>query len=52
MKTKKLDTLNVNFETELKAHVGFDADSSDNIIKTVNDIVERVKKEGDSALIK
>ena len=51
MKTKKLDTLNVNFETELKAHVGFDADSSDNIIKTVNDIVERVKKEGDSALI-
>ena len=51
MKIKKLDTLNVNFETELKAHVGFDADSSDNIIKTVNDIVERVKKEGDSALI-
>ena len=51
MKIKKLDTLNVNFETELKAHIGFDADSSDNIIKTVNDIVERVKKEGDSALI-
>ncbi len=51
MKIKKLDTLNVNFETELKAHVGFDADSSENIIKTVNDIVERVKKEGDSALI-
>jgi len=51
MKIKKLDTLNVNFETELKAHVGFDADSSDNIIKTVSDIVERVKKEGDSALI-
>jgi len=51
MKIKKLDILNVNFETELKAHVGFDADSSENIIKTVNDIVERVKKEGDSALI-
>ena len=51
MKIKKLDTLNVNFETELKAHVGFDADSSENIIKTVSDIVERVKKEGDSALI-
>jgi len=51
MKIKKLDTLNVNFETELKAHIGFDADSSDNIIKTVNDIIERVKKEGDSALI-
>ncbi len=51
MKIKKLDTLNVNFETELKAHVGFDADSSDNIIKTVSDIVERVKKEGDTALI-
>ncbi len=51
MKIKKLDTLNVNFETELKAHVGFDADSSENIIKTVNDIVERVKKEGDTALI-
>ena len=51
MKIKKLDTLNVNFEKELKAHIGFDADSSDNIIKTVNDIVERVKKEGDSALI-
>ena len=51
MKIKKLDTLNVNFETELKAHVCFDADSSENIIKTVNDIVERVKKEGDSALI-
>ena len=51
MKIKKLDTLNVNFETELKAHIGFDADSSDNIIKAVNDIVERVKKEGDSALI-
>jgi histidinol dehydrogenase len=51
MKIKKLDTLNVNFETELKAHVGFDADSSENIIKTVSDIVERVKKEGDTALI-
>ena len=51
MKIKKLDTLNVNFETELKAHVGFDADSSANIIKTVSDIVERVKKEGDTALI-
>jgi len=51
MKIKKLDTLNVNFETELKTHVGFDADSSENIIKTVNDIVERLKKEGDSALI-
>ena len=51
MKIKKLDTLNVNFETELKAHVGFDADSSENIIKTVSDIVERVKKEGDLALI-
>ena len=51
MKIKKLDTLNVNFETELKEHIGFDADSSDNIIKAVNDIVERVKKEGDSALI-
>jgi histidinol dehydrogenase len=51
MKIKKLDTLNFNFETELKAHVGFDADSSENIIKTVNDIVERLKKEGDSALI-
>ena len=38
MKTKKLDTLNVNFETELKAHVGFDADSSDNIIHCFNDI--------------
>jgi len=51
MKIKKLDTLNVNFETELKAHVGFDADSSENIIKTVSDIVERVKNEGDLALI-
>ena len=51
MKIKKLDTLNVNFEKELKAHVGFDADSSANIIKTVSDIVERVKKEGDTALI-
>ena len=51
MKIKKLDTLNVNFETELKAHIGFDADSSENIIKTVSDIVERVKKEGDTALI-
>jgi histidinol dehydrogenase len=51
MKIKKLDTLNVNFETELKAHVGFDADSSENIIKTVSDIVERLKKEGDTALI-
>ena len=51
MKIKKLDTLNVNFEKELKAHVGFDADSSENIIKTVSDIVERLKKEGDSALI-
>ena len=51
MKIKKLDTLNVNFEKELKAHVGFDADSSENIIKTVSDIVERLKKEGDTALI-
>ena len=51
MKIKKLDTLNINFEKELKAHVGFDADSSENIIKTVSDIVERVKKEGDTALI-
>jgi histidinol dehydrogenase len=51
MKIKKLNTLNIDFETELKTHVGFDADSSDNIIKTVSDIVERVKKEGDSALI-
>jgi len=51
MKIKKLDTLNVNFETELKAHVGFDADSSGKIIKIVSDIVERVKKEGDTALI-
>ena len=51
MKIKKLDTLNVNFEKELEAHVGFDADSSENIIKTVSDIVERLKKEGDTALI-
>ena len=51
MKIKKLDTLNVNFEKELKAHIGFDAESSENIIKTVSDIVERVKKEGDLALI-
>ena len=51
MKIKKLDTLNVNFETELKTHIGFDADSSENIIKTVSDIVERLKKEGDTALI-
>jgi histidinol dehydrogenase len=51
MKIKKLDTLNVNFEKELKAHIGFDADSSENIIKTVSDIVERLKKEGDTALI-
>jgi len=51
MKIKKLDTLNVNFEKELKAHIGFDAESSENIIKTVSDIVERLKKEGDTALI-
>jgi histidinol dehydrogenase len=51
MKIKKLDTLNVNFEKELKTHIGFDAESSENIIKTVSDIVERLKKEGDTALI-
>ena len=44
MDIKRLKSTDENFLSELKALLNFDADDNEEIIKTTNDIINRLKK--------
>jgi histidinol dehydrogenase len=48
---KRLKSTDSNFLSELKALLTFNADDNEEIIKTTNDIINQVKKNGDQAVL-
>jgi len=48
---KRLKSTDNNFLSELKALLTFNADDNEEIIKTTNDIINQVKKNGDQAVL-
>ena len=51
MDIKRLKSTDSNFLSELKALLTFNADDNEEIIKTTNDIINQVKKNGDQAVL-
>ena len=51
MDIKKLKSTDKNFLSELKKLLVFDSDGNEEIVKTVHDIVNLVRKDGDKALL-
>ncbi len=51
MDIKRLKSTNKNFLSELKTLLTFDANDNEEIIKTTNDIINQVKKNGDQAVL-
>ena len=51
MDIKRLKSTDNNFLSELKMLLTFDADDNEEIIKTTNDIINKVKKNGDQAVL-
>ena len=51
MDIKRLKSTDNNFLSELKALLTFNADDNEEIIKTTNDIINQVKKNGDQAVL-
>ena len=51
MDIKRLKSTDNNFLSELKMLLTFDADNNEEIIKTTNDIINEVKKNGDQAVL-
>ena len=51
MDIKRLKSTDKNFLSELKGLLTFDADDNEEIIKTTNEIINQVKKNGDQAVL-
>ena len=51
MDIKRLKSTDDNFLSELKSLLNFDAADNEEIIKTTNDIINEVKKNGDQAVL-
>ena len=51
LKVNRLDTQQANFEAQLSQLLGWESVSDQRVQKTVADIIERVKLQGDTALL-